>query len=226
MAKKRTVLKAVESSVDVELLKQIGSGQVQQIDRDNAMPLLQHQPPLIECGSVDMQSGMAPCRLSEAGQHYLNGVHGSPAKGVEEAVAKTEYGIITNATLPPSRRGQNLGGGGAPVKYPFDALEVGGSFFVPATEKRPDPLKVLGATVSSANMRYAEETGEMRTVTRAKRGEKNRAVRDEHGEKIMETKQVPVYNFSRKFEIRGVEAGKSYGAWVAPADGVLIGRVK
>jgi len=223
MAKKSTVLKAVESSVDVELLKQIGSGQVQQIDRDNAMPLLQHQPPLIECGSVDMQSGMAPCRLSEAGQHYLNGGM-STAKHVE--AVKTEYGIITNATLPPSRRGQNLGGGGAPVKYPFDALEVGGSFFVPATEKRPDPLKVLGATVSSANMRYAEETGEMRTVTRAKRGEKNRAVRDEHGEKIMETKQVPVYNFSRKFEIRGVEAGKSYGAWVAPADGVLIGRVK
>ena len=217
MAKKSTALKTVES-VDVELLKQIASGHVQHIDRDHAMPLLQHQPPLIECGAVDMASGMAPCRLSEAGTHYLNG--GSVA------ATKTEYGIITNATLPPSRRGQNLGGGGAPVKYPFDQLEVGGSFFVPATEKRPDPLKVLGATVSSANMRYAVETGDMRTVTRAKRGEKNRAIRDEDGAKIMETKQVPVYNFTRKFEIRGVEAGKSYGAWVAPANGVLIGRVK
>lgn len=224
MAKGSIKLKAVEHTLDVELLKAIASGQVTHIDRDHAMPLLQHQPPLIECGPVDMQSGNAPCRLSEAGVHYLNPAN--PAPAAPATVAKTEYAIISNAVLPPSRRGQNLGGGGAPVKYPFDQLEVGGSFFVPATDKRPDPLKVLGATVSSANMRYAVETGEMKTVTRAKRGEKNRAIRDEEGVKIMETKRVPVYNFTRKFEIRGVEAGKSYGEWKAPADGVLIGRVK
>ena len=230
MAKGSTKLKTVEPGIDVELLKAIASGQVTHIDRDRAMPLLQHQPPLIECGPVDVHSGTAPCRVTDEGRQYISGgehiILTAADVGVLNLSAKTEYAIITNAVLPPSRRGQNLGGGGAPVKYPFDALEVGGSFFVPATDKRPDPLKVLGATVSSANMRYAVETGEMRTVMRAKRGEKNRAVRDEQGEKIMETKQVPVYEFKRKFEIRGVEAGKEYGEWVAPAHGVLIGRVK
>lgn len=224
MAKKsNAVLKAVEPVMNVDLLKQIANDQVQEIDRDNAMPFLQRQPALIECGPVDMQTGKAPCRISEAGRDYLNYNLGEVKTAVEN---KTEFGIVNNAVLPPSKRGQNLGGGGRTAIYPFDKLEVGQTFFVPATDKRPDPLKVLGATVSSANMRYAVETGEMKTVTRAKRGEKNRAVRDENGAKIMETKQVPVYDFKRKFEIRGVEVGKSYGAWVAPANGVLIGRVR
>jgi hypothetical protein len=109
--------------------------------------------------------------------------------------------------------------------YPFDSLEVGQSFFVPVSEKHPDPVKTLGSTVSSANMRYAEETGEHKTVNRAKRGEDRKALLDASGNKIMEQVSIPVYKHTRKFSIRGVEAGKSYGSWIAPATGALIARV-
>jgi hypothetical protein len=133
--------------------------------------------------------------------------------------------VISGAVLPASKRGSGLGGG-APVKYPFDKLEVGGSFFVPISEKLPNPVKTLGSTVSSANMRYAKETGETKEVERAKRGVKNKLVLDANGNKIIEKKIVPVYSFERKFEIRGVEAGKVCGSWTAPATGALIQRTK
>lgn len=40
--------------------------------------------------------------------------------------------------------------------YEFEKLALGGYIFVPATEKRPDPKKTLGSTVSSANKRFAD----------------------------------------------------------------------
>lgn len=39
--------------------------------------------------------------------------------------------------------------------YPFKGLEVGASFFVPATAERPDPAKSLGGTIASAQRRFA-----------------------------------------------------------------------
>ena len=86
-------------------------------------------------------------------------------------------------------------------------------------------MKTLGSTISSANIRYADKIGE-KEVTRAKRGEKNKLVLDANGQKIMETKAVPEYKFNRKFSIRGVEAGKTYGNWTAEANGALIQRVE
>jgi hypothetical protein len=182
---------------------------------------LQHQPALIDVGAVDISSGMAPVRINEAGSAYL----ASAAAPVAQAASNgaDNFAIITNAVLPPSKRGNT--GGGAPVKYPFDKLEIGASFFVAVSEKLPDPVKTLGSTVSSANMRYAHETGETKEVTRAKRDGRKAAL-DSNGQKIMETKQVPVYKFDRKFSIRGVEAGKTYGGWTAPANGALIARTE
>lgn len=40
--------------------------------------------------------------------------------------------------------------------YPFSALNVGQSFFVPATEKAPNPVKSLGSTIASAEERFSE----------------------------------------------------------------------
>ena len=48
---------------------------------------------------------------------------------------------------------------------------------------------------------------------------------DDAGNKVKETVTVPVYKQDRKFSIRPVKAGETYGQWQAPADGALIGRV-
>ena len=211
--------KKAKNKVDTGLLAGIASGAVTHISKDDGLPLLEHNPQLIEVNTNMLDdAGNAAVRLTEAGKKMINGNDTSPV----EAKA-SPYAVISGAVLPASKRGG--GKGGAPVVYPFDSLEIGESFFVPVSDKHKDPVKTLGSTVSSVNMRYAIDTGETKTVTRTKRGEKNRAVVDENGEKVKETVEVPVYKYTRRFSIRPVEAGKTYGNWVAPANGALIARV-
>jgi hypothetical protein len=195
------------------------------ISKDDGLPLLTNDPALIEVNTAMTDAnGNAAARLTEAGAKLVAGDKPAPTnEAAGEAPKPSPYAIIKNATLPPSKRGNK--GGGAPTQYPFADLEVGASFFVPVSEKHPEPVKTLGSTVSSANMRYAVKTGETKEVSRAKRGDDKKAVMGTDGKKIMEKVQVPVYKYDRKFSIRGVEKGKSYGEWVAPADGALIARV-
>lgn len=191
------------------------------VSQANGLPLLNANPPLIEVNVDDVVADEAQARLTDAGTVYL-GLY--PAKAAAKEAPKTSpFEIITGAVLPPNKRGG--GGGGAPTIYPFDKLEIGQTFFVPVSEKHPDPVKTLGSTVSSANHRYAEKTDQTKTVNRAKRGEGNKAVKDAAGNKIMETVTVPVYKATRKFSIRKVEKGVKYGNWTAPDNGALIARV-
>jgi hypothetical protein len=104
-------------------------------------------------------------------------------------------------------------------------MEVGSSFFSADSEhKKGDALKALGSTVSSQNRKYAEETGEHKSVTRAVRDEHNKAKLDANGKKITETVTLPVLKYNRKFTIRAVVGGQKYGDWTAPANGALIAR--
>lgn len=228
--KKATPTVVVSDGVNRELLAAIGSGTVTEVNREQAMAAGLLYPtndmngantPLIEVGAVDMAKGTAQVRITELGTAYLNAEAAPANVAAAETTAET-FGIISGVTLPPSKRGNT--GGGAPIKYPFDKLEVGQSFFVPKSAKLPNPVKTLGSTVSSAIMRYATDTGETKQVTRAKR-EGKKAALDANGEKIMETVTRPVYKFERKFTIRGVEKGVSYGSWTAPEDGAIIARV-
>ena len=72
--------------------------------------------------------------------------------------------------------------------YPFDKLAVGQSFFIPATDERPDPAKSLASTVANASKRFAVPTGETKTSART-------------------GKEVQVLKYTRKFTIREVEGG-------------------
>ncbi len=223
-ASKKSATVATSDGINKDVLAAIAAGTLTMVDKDKAFAAgLQYMTngaanPLIEVGAVDMASGTAPVRITEAGKAYL-----AANVKVGDAPAATEtFGIISGAILPVSKRGNT--GGGAPIKYPFDKLEIGQSFFVPVSEKLPNPVKTLGSTVSSANMRYAEDTGQTKKVDRAVR-EGKKAKLDANGEKIMETVDRPIYKFSRKFTIRGVEKGKTYGNWTADADGALIQRV-
>ena len=117
---------------------------------------LQHANHIEVNPSLINHEGKAAARLNEAGKKFL-GEHMNTAKPVSDIYKPTAYAIISNAVLPASKRGNR--GGGAPTKYPFDNMDIGASFFVPGSNGY-DPVKKLGSTVSSANMRYAEQTGE------------------------------------------------------------------
>ncbi len=212
--------KKVESVVNTALLQAIGAGSVTHVSQAEAVEAgLNHDPALVEV-NVDpsvIVDGKAPVRLLEAGKTYINGA-------ATAAPVASPYAIMSNAALPASKRG-NRTGGGAPKKYPFDQLELNQTFFVPVSAENADPVKKLGSTVSSANMRYAVETGETKQVERTVRGPGNKAVKDGNGNNVRETKTVPVYKATRKFTIRPVSAGEKYGEWVAPANGALIGRI-
>ncbi len=214
MAKKA---KVVEAALNIALLQVIGNGSVTHISQDDGLPLLQHNPSLIEVDTTNIVDDKAAVRLTEEGWKMINIDPNTVSASVSNG-----YDIISNAELPAAKRG---GRGGAPIQYPFDKLEAGQSFFVPVSAKHANPLKTLGSTVSSANMRFSVETGEMKTVERTKRGEKNKAVVDAQGNKVKETVQVPVRKQTRKFTIRAVKAGVTYGGWTAPNDGALIARV-
>jgi hypothetical protein len=93
-------------------------------------------------------NGMVQAKATPQGIAALNGsaAVAAPAASTPKQVFKITEGI----PLPPTKRG-----GIRESTYPFDSLPVGGSFFVAATEKVPNPAKPLGSTVSSANKRFA-----------------------------------------------------------------------
>jgi hypothetical protein len=216
--------KADKSAVNMSLLAGIATGNVNFISKDAALPLLNNSPPLIGVDTAQLDGdGNAKVWLTDAGKAALP--NGSAVKH-ETARSETPiYAIITNAVLPqkPARSGRS--GGGAPTIYPWATMEVGHSFFVPVSADKPDPVKSMTSAVSSANMKYSEPTGEKRQVTRAKRGEGNKAVVGADGQKIMETKTVDVMKPTRKFELSAVTKGTKYGEWVAESDGALVARV-
>ena len=224
---------AKNPTIDRVLLANIAQEKVQFVSKSDGEALLMHVPPLIEVNLAmtdPVDANKVRCRITSAGASFLTDYTKSlnnlnDVQDKENPVVNTTFEIISGdlSELPVSKRGG--GGGGAPIKYPFDKLEVGKGFFVPATAKLPNPLKTLGSTISSANIRYADKIGE-KEVTRAKRGEKNKLVLDANGQKIMETKTVPQYKFNRKFVIKNFPTGSKFGDFVAPCDGAFIARVE
>jgi len=87
------------------------------------------------------------------------------------------------------------GRGRTATVYPFDALQVGQSFFVPNSEDKPNAAKSLASTVSSATARYAVPAADGSTKINGK------------GE------TVPVMTETRKFVVRSrtAEQEPKYG---------------
>lgn len=143
--------------------------------------------PLVEAGMVELN----PAGPNEAGETLTRATQ----KGIESMNTPTNTAPATVAAAPssfaiedgiamPTASGRGRGGN----VYPFDALNVGQSFFVPNTEDKPNAAKSLASTVSSATARYAEVVeGQFKTN---KKGE-----------------QVPVTRETRKFVVRSVEGG-------------------
>lgn len=127
---------------------------------------------LLEHGLVEINEQMqndrndVATRATESGFNKMNeeqpeqATQGSmfdstPDEGQDEGQDTPEPAKAGNFELesgiaPPKVRRSGRGG----TAYPFDQMEVGHSFHVPATEKRPEPAKALASTVSGATARY------------------------------------------------------------------------
>lgn len=216
------------SNVDLVKLKAIvdatKAGTQVYIGQVQGQPMLAASPPLIEINTAvtnPADPSEVLCRATPDADTFLAA---NPAGAAKSDTPK--YAVITNAVLPPAKKRGNLSGSGAPTKYPFAEMEVGGSFFSPNSDhKNKDAVKSLGSTVSAQNEKYSEPTGEKKTVTRAVRDKQTKKAKlNPDGSKVTETVELDVKKYNRKFTIRAVEAGKSYGGWTAPADGALVGR--
>jgi len=106
----------------------------------------------------------------------------------KQASGKVGYAIVSDVEMPKSTRGA---GAGRQASYPFDSMDKGQSFFVPATAAKPHPAKSLASTVTSANARYSEVIEGTR---------KNRK-----GVEVPNTRQT------REFAVRAIEDGEKWG---------------
>lgn len=204
------------TTVNVALLTAIANGTTTRVTQAEGGPLLAEG--LIVVNTQDIVEEKALAQVTPAGTAYLANVNNPTT----ENKAKPMYGIMTNVPIPASNRG-NRKGAGAPTVYPFADLPVGGSFFVPNSDKA-DAAKKLQSTVSAQNMKYSEPTGETHQVEVTKRGKGNKAELDANGQKIKETVTRPVRKAVRKFVLRPVVKGVAIGEWVPPDDGALIAR--
>lgn len=215
--------------MNTEKLKEIvandAAGQSSYVSAADGKPLLEHNPQLIEVNmEVKDASGNVLCRSTQAGKDYV----ANQGKSEGAKPSGSHAMIVTGAVLPPARKRGNSSGSGAPTKYPFADLQVGGMFFSANSDHaKGDAVKALGSTVSAQNDKYAEPTGETKTVTRAVRDPKTKkAVTNPDGSKQTETVELPVKKYNRKFTIRPVSGGETYGSWTAPADGALVARIQ
>lgn len=161
---------------------------------------------LVDKGFVEVNKELTDSAGNYAGRPTELGIKlikdNSVTETVNEPAVTAQFAIETGVALPEVKRG---GGGGRKgprgSKYPFDTMENGQSFFVPATDEMPNPAKTLASTASTFAKKYATENG-TRTITR--KGE---------------TKEVPAYNYTRKFVVRAVEENGVKGARVWRHDG-------
>lgn len=139
--------------------------------------------------------GEIAARASESGVAYFNHARGitappAPAWGAPipnaqpaqpQAQAKTKaiqmqpsaptgppvYQFETGYELPATTGF----GRGRKVNYGFELMEIGQSFFVPATESQPSPIKKMSPVVVKANKDLNPKVFRPRTVTEKRNGE-------------------------------------------------------
>lgn len=154
-------------SLDMALLKQVADAT--QANSFVYTSVAQHKP-LLDAGYVEVNTGMADGNGNVATRATATGIDAA-AKSVAGA-SPAPAGAATEAAKPAASRPSpsnfelddavamptiKRGGPGGNV-YPFDTMNAGQSFFVAATDDRPNPAKSLASTVSSATKRYADQT--------------------------------------------------------------------
>lgn len=178
----------------------------------DSAPLASHNPALVEVNTeIKDDAGNLATRATQAGIDFsAKNPAGAAAAPVADKPKPTFNIVVTE--LPEIKRGH---GGAATSIYPFDDLpaatkDASGkiaapSFFIEATEDRPEPAKALASTVSSATRRWAvqDSVKPMKTVMRVPEGAAEGAAKV--------PTEIPNMNQTRQFVIRAVEDGKAWG---------------
>jgi len=171
--------------------------------------------PLVDVGNAEINMGMVnPANAAEFAAR-------ATPKGIAEVTNNPNTQAATGdkpsfvRAVRPMTAKKRQGGGGQTV-YPFDELaapttdEAGNKlcdgFFVPATEKKPNPAESLQSAVSAATRRYATETGKKSFTKKGK---------------VVDGVQQPdtvgtraVYSYTRKFSLVAGEHEGAKGAWI------------
>lgn len=217
--------------MNIQLLRAIANATaanaVVYVTQNDAVPFMQHNPQLISIdpNAIDPSDGSKRgASVTEAGVDYLN-------QHQEGAKTAPQFSVQAVGFERPKVKRVGGFGAGAPTKYPFETMEKGTIFFVANSDvAKGDAVKTMNSAVGSANQRFAVEKKDsngnviMKPVTRAKRGDDNKAIKGPDGKNITETVQLPEKEFTRKFVVSRVEGGKQYGEFVAPADGAVVMR--
>jgi len=131
-------------------------------------------------------------RATEAGKRVFMELSGGPAVTVQAPAGAVEQGkrsFVIDRGMPVPRIKRR----DSETSYPFDKLEVGDNFHVPATEEVPTPAKSLASSVTQANRRFAKEIpGTHRSKDITRKG------------KLYPGKDIPNYELTRKFIVREV----------------------
>jgi len=162
MAKLNKTQTALLVAIANATLSEIGFLHVSEKDAKGlvALGLVEQNPELLDAdGNIATRATPAGIEASGANQEQGELQVEEPAENPPETApvaaqamptGKPAFDIESNIARPERKRsgnGRNL--------YPFDVLEVNQSFFIPPTEKHPEPWKSLQSTVSSASARYA-----------------------------------------------------------------------
>jgi hypothetical protein len=178
MAKKKSGTKLVNEPVLT--LKDVVKGT--QSEAGFVYTFVETYEPLVKAGLAEINHEMTDgeavaTRATEAGIAYYDAhkeefeTPDAPAPEQEKVekpkeTVKMDYEIESGIEIPSPRA---FGSASRASIYPFDKLEVGQSFFLPAAPDDKIPaVKKYASTVNSANQRYAipDPTGATRTITR------------------------------------------------------------
>jgi hypothetical protein len=194
MAKKRNTTTSAVPTIDTVMLAAIVAATLD-LSKGFVYTAEAVFKPLVEAGLVEInmeiknEAGEVATRASQKGIEMSKETPTAPVAAVEPA-SKPIFELQSNVAVPVIKRGGRTGD-----IYPFAKMEIGQSFFIGATEAKPNPAKSLASTVASATARYAQKDGDKTRTT--KKG-----------------KVVPVMVETRKFIVRSVEEGGVKGARV------------
>jgi hypothetical protein len=141
------------------------------------------------------ENGEHPARATQAGIDFIMA---APATS-SAALVKPTFAIANIGEQWPEAKRGNPGNGGRSL-YPFDQLQPGQAFFVPANEGETDKdvAKRMASVVSAANKRYI-------VASRAKTGENGQPILS-RGKPAME------HQYSKHFSVRPFADGALLGA--------------
>lgn len=220
---------AATAAVNMELLEAI----VNATNNNSFVHVAQaHYAPMVAAGLVEVNT--APNMTNSQGEHATRATaEGAATLAAHKAAqsgqgganpstgpageAKPTFNVVGGIEMPKSKRG----GGKTGALYPFETLEVGQSFFVPATAERPNPAKSLASTVSSATQRYAEEDGTKEVQEKDAEGNKLFLDAAKTQPKMV---TVPKYKKTREFVARAVEDGAPWGEQFKGVKGAGVWR--